>query len=106
MRPVGDGLRARLLIFLFYLCGATVMAHERLIIDDRDSGTLESALGPSWTMVMDGVMGGVSNGTLTPASVEQRDCLRLQGDVRLENNGGFLKASLDIEDTRAGDAST
>ena len=81
------------------------MAQERLIIDDRSSGTLESALGPSWRMVADGVMGGVSSGTLTPASVEQRDCLRLQGDVRLENNGGFVKASLDIEDTPARDAS-
>ena len=81
------------------------MAQERLIIDDRSSGTLESALGPSWRLVADGVMGGVSSGTLTPASVEQRDCLRLQGDVRLENNGGFLKASLDIESTAAGDAS-
>ena len=81
------------------------MAQERLIIDDRSSGTLESVLGPSWRMVADGVMGGVSSGTLTPASVEQRDCLRLQGDVRLENNGGFLKASLDIESTAAGDAS-
>ena len=81
------------------------MAHERLIIDDRDSVTLESTLGPSWYMVMDGVMGGVSSGTLTPASVEQRDCLRLQGDVRLENNGGFLKASLDIDNTPASDAS-
>ena len=81
------------------------MAHERLIIDDRASGTVESTLGPSWTIVMDGVMGGVSSGTVTPASAGQRDCLRLQGDVRLENNGGFLKASLDIEDTPAGDAS-
>ena len=81
------------------------MAHERLIIDDRDSGTLESALGPSWYLVMDGVMGGVSSGTLTQASVEQRDCLRLQGDVRLENNGGFVQAALDIEKTAAADAS-
>jgi hypothetical protein len=80
------------------------MAQERLIIDDRTSGTLESALGPSWRLVSDGVMGGVSSGALTPASVEQRDCLRLQGDVRLENNGGFVKASLDIADTPARDA--
>lgn len=81
------------------------MAQERLIIDDRGSGILESALGPDWRLISDKVMGGVSIGTLTPASIEQRDCLRLQGDVRLENNGGFLKASLDIEDTPAGDAS-
>ena len=81
------------------------MAQQRLIIDDRSSGILASTLGPSWRLVSDGVMGGVSSGTLTPASVEQRDCLRLQGDVRLENNGGFLKASLKIDNTPAGDAS-
>ena len=98
-------MRVTLWIVLLYLYGASVMAHGRLIIDDRESGTLESALGPSWYMVMDSVMGGVSSGTLAPASVGQRDCLRLQGDVRLENNGGFLKASLDIEDTPARDAS-
>jgi len=104
MMQGSDSLRVTLWVFLFCLYGATVMAHGRLIIDDRGSGTLEAALGPSWYMVMDGVMGGVSSGTLAPASVEQRDCLRLQGDVRLENNGGFVKASLDIEDTTARDA--
>jgi hypothetical protein len=81
------------------------MAQESLIIDDRASGILESTLGPDWRLVSDVVMGGVSIGTLTPASVEQRDCLRLQGDVRLENNGGFLKASLKIDHTPARDAS-
>ena len=92
--------------WIFILLGATtVMASEPLIIDDRGSGTLESSLGTSWRMVTDGVMGGVSSGTLLPASVEQRDCLRLQGEVRLENNGGFVQAALDIEDTPAGDAS-
>ena len=81
------------------------MAHDRLIIDDRDSGTLESALGPSWRMFSDGVMGGLSRGTLTPASADQRNCLRLQGDIRLDNNGGFVQAALDIKDTPAGNAS-
>ena len=98
-------MRVRLWILLFCLCGATVMADEQLIIDDRSSGTLESALGSSWRVFTDTVMGGVSTGTLTPASVDQRDCLRLQGDVRLESNGGFVQAALDIEDTPAGDAS-
>ena len=98
-------MRVRLWIFLFCLCGATVMADEQLIIDDRSSGTLESALGSSWRVFTDTVMGGVSTGTLAPASVDQRDCLRLQGDVRLESNGGFVQAALDIEDTPAGDAS-
>ena len=98
-------MRIRPWIFLLCLCGATVMADEHLIIDDRSSGTLESALGPSWRMFTDGVMGGVSTGMLTPASVDQRVCLRLQGDVRLENNGGFVQAALDVEDTPAEDAS-
>ena len=90
-------------VLLFFLGGATVMADELFIIDDRRSGSLDSTLGNSWRMVTDGVMGGVSSGTL--ASIDKRDCLRLQGDVRLENNGGFVQAALDIEKTAAADAS-
>ena len=92
-------------VLLFFLGGASVMADDLLIIDDRRSGNLYSALGASWRMVTDGVMGGVSSGTLTLASMDNRDCLRLQGDVRLENNGGFVQAALDIEKTAAADAS-
>jgi len=77
------------------------MADELLIIDDRRTGTLESMPGTSWRLVTDGVMGGVSSGTLMPASIDNRDCLRMQGDVRLENNGGFVQAALDIEETVA-----
>ncbi len=92
-------------VLLFFLGGASVMADDLLIIDDRRSGNLYSALGTSWRMVTDGVMGGVSSGTLTLSSMDNRDCLRLQGDVRLENNGGFVQAALDIEKTAAADAS-
>ena len=92
-------------VLLFFLCGASVMADDLLIIDDRRSGNLDSTLGASWRMFTDGVMGGVSSGTLTLASIDNRDCLRLQGDVRLENNGGFVQAALDIEKTAAADAS-
>ena len=56
-------------------------------------------------MVTDGVMGGVSSGMLTLTTVDKRDCLRLQGYVRLENNGGFVQAALDIGKTSAADAS-
>ena len=95
----------RFWVLLFFLGGATVMADELFIIDDRRSGSLDATLGTSWRMVTDGVMGGVSSGTLTLASIDKRDCLRLQGDVRLENNGGFVQAALDIEKTAAADAS-
>jgi hypothetical protein len=41
-------------------------------------------------------MGGVSSGKLIPTEAEGRHCLRLTGDVSLENNGGFVQASLDL----------
>ena len=95
----------RFWVLLFFLGGGSVMADDLLIIDDRRSANLDSTLGTSWRMVTDGVMGGVSSGTLMLASIDNRDCLRLQGDVRLENNGGFVQAALDIEKTAAADAS-
>jgi hypothetical protein len=95
----------RFWVLLFFLGSPSVMAVDLLIIDDRRSGNLDSTLGTSWRMITDGVMGGVSSGTLMLASVAHRDCLRLQGDVRQENNGGFIQAALDIEKTAAADAS-
>ena len=50
-----------------------------------------------WRLVTDGVMGGVSQGRLVPAHIEGRDCLRLSGTVRTENNGGFVQMALDLD---------
>lgn len=76
-----------------------------LVIDERRSNTLESDLGSYWRMIADGVMGGVSQGSLSPDSMGGKDCLRLRGNVRLENSGGFVQAALDIEHTAASNAS-
>ena len=92
-------------VWLFILGGTAVMADTLLIIDDRRSGTLDSTLGTSWRLITDGVMGGVSSGTLTLETIDQRNCLRMQGDVRLENNGGFVQVALEIGGTVAADAS-
>ena len=92
-------------LLLFILDGSAVMADKLLIIDERRSGSLESTLGTSWRLITDGVMGGVSRGTLTLETIDQRDCIRMQGDVRLENNGGFVQVALDIGGTAAADAS-
>ena len=70
---------------------------EMFVLDDRRSATLRSRLGPSWRLVTDAVMGGVSAGRLTIDEVGGRACIRLRGDVRLENNGGFLQVVLDLE---------
>jgi hypothetical protein len=67
-----------------------------MIIDDRSSNTLAATNGVSWRVISDTVMGGVSSGSFVPAVVEGRDCLRMTGEVSLENNGGFVQASLDL----------
>jgi len=71
----------------------------RLVIDDRSSNTLLATSGASWRAVTDTVMGGNSDGHLLPTEVEGRNCLHLMGSVSLENNGGFVQASLDLIDS-------
>lgn len=50
----------------------------------------------NWRLVTDGVMGGVSQGQLQATRQHDRECLRLSGDVRTENNGGFVQMVLDL----------
>jgi len=76
-----------------------------LILDDRSSGMLIASIGTSWRVITDTVMGGVSSGILTPTVKEGRNCLWLTGEVSLENNGGFVQASLDLNESGLLDAS-
>jgi hypothetical protein len=66
------------------------------IIDDRSSGSLRASNGASWRVITDTVMGGKSMARLEPAVIEGRHCISLTGEVSLENNGGFVQASLDL----------
>ncbi len=76
-----------------------VMAEQDLLfLDDHESADRASATGAGWRLVTDGVMGGVSEGRLKSATMEGRPCLRLQGEVKLENNGGFIQAALNVPD--------
>lgn len=83
----------------------TIMADDQLILDDRRTGDYRSVLGTTWRLITDGVMGGVSNGDLTLDTINGKPCLRLRGDVRLENSGGFVQAALDVKQDTAFDAS-
>lgn len=94
----------RLLLSLLVAPLSAAMA-EPLIIDDRCRDDLVSALGTTWRMVADTVMGGVSSGRLQPAVMESRPCLRLTGRVSLDNDGGFLQMSLDLSPAGELDAS-
>lgn len=67
-----------------------------MVIDDFTRDGLVSALGTRWRGVSDQVMGGISEAGLQRALVDGRPALRLTGDVRLENNGGFIQASLNF----------
>jgi hypothetical protein len=76
-----------------------------LIIDDRSSGDYSTVAGSNWRLVTDTVMGGISTGKLTVEEINGRPCLRLRGEVRTENNGGFIQAALDLEMLPIRDAS-
>lgn len=67
-----------------------------MLIDDFAGPNLVSRLGTSWRAVSDQVMGGVSRASIARETVDGGPCLRLSGDVRLENNGGFIQAALDL----------
>ena len=73
------------------------MAEQEIhLIEDRQEGDVNARFGHEWRLVTDEVMGGVSNGQLTTETIAQRPCLRMRGDVKLENNGGFIQVALSI----------
>lgn len=93
---------ARLTTALLFCFGyMTLMADDLFVLDDRRSGDYSSSLGTAWRLISDRVMGGVSSGQLALDHVDGRDCLRLRGDVRLDNRGGFLQAALDLKGSAA-----
>jgi hypothetical protein len=76
-----------------------------ILIDDRQSGDLQATLGTQWRLITDGVMGGVSSGTLGTGQREGRNCMQLQGEVSTKNNGGFIQAALELAQSGTLDAS-
>lgn len=88
-----------IIAMLLFFNPVTLMATQDIqIIDARDSGDLHASSGNQWRLVTDNVMGGVSQGELTLDEIEDRPCLRMRGDVKLENNGGFVQIALDLSD--------
>ena len=80
----------------FSSAGAGGPAGDTFLIDDRSTGSAASTLGPAWRFFSDGVMGGVSTGGMTIETVNGRPALCLRGQVRLENNGGFVQMALEL----------
>jgi hypothetical protein len=74
----------------------SAMAAVGDIIDDLSAPHPRAASGAEWEFIADRVMGGVSEGSMGREIVSGRPALRMQGDVSLENNGGFLQLALDL----------
>ncbi len=96
-------LRCTLVLISFALCGpitavaiSSPTADTVMLIDDFENPEQGSRLGTRWRGFSDRVMGGVSRETVTFEKIDGRECLRLTGDVRLDNNGGFIQAALDL----------
>jgi len=67
-----------------------------VIVDDFTNDGLMSKLGTHWRVSSDKVMGGISEGSIIKTSFNGVKCLHLNGQVKLENNGGFIQAGLDL----------
>lgn len=89
-------LVALLAIGAFSSAGAGGAGGGTFVIDDRRSGSAASTLGPRWRFFSDGVMGGVSTGSMSAETVVGRPALCLRGQVRLDNNGGFVQMALEL----------
>ncbi len=75
---------------------AMARSDDVLLIDDFARDDLISTLGTPWRSFSDQVMGGISQETIALTKIDGRRCLKLTGDVRLENNGGFIQMALDL----------
>jgi hypothetical protein len=67
-----------------------------MVIDDLGKAHPLASNGAFWQLFTDQVMGGVSRGIMAREHVAGRAAIRLRGDVRLENNGGFVQIGLDL----------
>ena len=72
------------------------MAELAQIIDALDGPHPLASNGARWELIADRVMGGVSSGAMGRETIGGRPALRMQGEVSLENNGGFLQVALDL----------
>ena len=67
-----------------------------LVVDDFSRDDLISLVGTPWRGFNDRVMGGISEEAIALTTIDGRRASRLTGDVRLENNGGFIQMALDL----------
>jgi hypothetical protein len=94
-RP-GRAIAPRLAALPLALWAWAAPAMDTMRIDDFNDPAGGARPEISWRLVTDQVMGGVSQGRLRLETRDGAAGLCLRGDVRLENNGGFVQMARDL----------
>lgn len=76
-----------------------------LLIDDFSQRDGRATIGGQWQGFSDRVMGGLSSLRAGYAEADGQSHLFLRGQVRLDNNGGFIQVRLPLGDRRGMDLS-
>ncbi|MGD8535566.1 MAG: CIA30 family protein [Candidatus Aminicenantes bacterium] len=66
------------------------------LIDDFSLNEGISAIGTQWRQFTDRVMGGESTASHSFEVIDGKRCIHLQGNVSLENRGGFVQVALPL----------
>ena len=73
----------------FFLLFCSLSVSSQVLEDLKDNRA-------DWDCFSDKVMGGVSEGSASVVSQEDRNFFRLEGDVSTENNGGFIQCRANV----------
>ena len=89
-------------VFSLGLAGSLMMHCVSGFADDLLIDDFSDDASSRWEFIADGVMGGVSYGSVQFNHVEKNDVMTLSGTVSTENNGGFIQArrKLSVDKTR------
>lgn len=90
--------RVAALLLLGLLAGYALAGSEgvNMLIDDFSSRNGTSTIGTEWAGFTDRVMGGRSDMQVGYREHGDQAVLHLRGQVRLDNNGGFIQARLPL----------
>tara|TARA_Y100001970_G_scaffold256526_1_gene334308 strand:- start:37 stop:534 length:498 start_codon:yes stop_codon:yes gene_type:complete len=67
-----------------------------LILDNLSNPGI-TVLGTQWQFFTDRVMGGRSSGDVEIATLKDKKCYRMTGNVTTENNGGFIQMRVALD---------
>ena len=82
-------------IVIIFSYSVTIKGKDMILYDFSNQERLND--NHPWRFFTDGVMGGLSQGTVKRDNIEGIQCYKMSGDVTTENNGGFIQIRLDLD---------